>query len=238
MKLLVVGGAGLVGSVIRPSLAEEFECTYFDVRPIPNPGPNDIVGDVNDDATVQRAVQGQQAVVYLAMGIRPGTAKDVSDIDQAFNVNVRGWYRVLFHGQQCGIRRYVYASTLSVYNPLRSMPFIDESIPPTAFDPYGLSKRLGEQIGAAAVQKHPDTVIVAVRMCLPQRDEDWARLRSLPPEQRGYAQGPNDLRRLYLAALRLDKPGMHVVQTTGDIEGRQMPNTRAGQLLGWQPRDE
>lgn len=237
MKILVMGVAGMVGSIIRPALAREHDLVLFDMRPIPDARPQDIQGDVNDDHAVRQAMHDVEAVVYLAMGIKPGTFKDCGDIDAAFNVNVRGWYRVLHHGLAHGVRRFVYTSTLSVYSHLSRREPIDESVPADEWTPYGLSKRLGESIAQAATQRYPDATVICLRMCLPQTDQQWLALAGQTPRQRFWAQAPSDLRRLFLAALQCSRPGTHVVQTTGDIDNEHFPGTRAAELLGWRPEE-
>ena len=50
--------------------------------------------------------------------------------------------------------------------------------------------------------------------------------------------GPRDTCRLFLAALRLSEPGVHILQASGDVQGQHFPNTRVRELLGWEPRGE
>ena len=153
-------------------------------------------------------------------------------------MNVVGWYRFLREGLAAGVRRFVYASTLSVYGPSRPER-IDEQMPADSWDPYGVSKRQGEALCQAAASQCPDATIVVLRMVSPQDEAGWERLKVKRPKIRihHFAQGLNDLRRLYLAAVACARPGAHIVQTTGDTEGLYFPNTRATELLGWAPRD-
>jgi hypothetical protein len=43
------------------------------------------------------------------------------------------------------------------------------------------------------------------------------------------------MRRLFLAALNCDKPGFHLMQCSGDLMGKKIPNDRAREILGWMP---
>ena len=45
-------------------------------------------------------------------------------------------------------------------------------------------------------------------------------------------------RRLFLAAVALDRPGCHVVNTCGEVDGKMFDLTKARELLGWAPRGE
>ena len=228
MKVLVVGAAGYVGSILRPALEREHDCTYFDRREISRAEDRMIVGDVNDEAKVRRAVEGIEAIIYAPLGVKPGTQKDVGDIDASFGVNLRAWYRWLVIALEAGIRRFVYASSMSVYHSLDRRR-TDETMPADAWSAYGTSKRLAETVCESAAQAHPDITIVALRMYWPRNDQDW------PVNDVSFAQGPNDLRRLYLAALACDEPGAHIVQTTGDLDGSRHPHNAVAKLLGWTP---
>ena len=70
MRVLVVGGAGYVGTIIRPALAEHHDYYCYDRTKIEELGERSIVGDVGDSAAVKRVVKGAEAIVYLAMGVR------------------------------------------------------------------------------------------------------------------------------------------------------------------------
>jgi len=236
MNVLVIGGSGHVGSIIRPALRDAHNCTWYDVREIE--GESCIVGSVNDDAALRSALAGRDVVVYLAMGPFGGPKKIEADMDASFDVNTKGWYRTLLWGLEAGVRRFVYASSLSVYISPGSLPYIDETYPPDTWDIYGMSKRVSEFICQAAAQKYPDAAIVALRLTLPSSDAQWPVGPSKKAMLAKYTTGPKDLRRLFLAALGVEKPGAHIIQTSGDVKNEQVPNTRATELFGWSPRGE
>ena len=238
MKLLIVGGAGYVGSILRPAIESEFECTHFDLRPVQGAEDRTIVADVSDDEKVRQAVAGVDAVLYMAMGIGKVTYK-VNDIDTAFDVNVRGLYRFLQHSLSSGTTRFVYASTLSVYRHLGSDLPLHEGHPADAWETYGLSKRVGEFICQAATQEYPNSTVVAIRLNFPRNEADWPRHRYNPELPRNIcALGPNDARRLFISAIRLDKPGFHMAQASGDMEDKSYPNKQAHEILGWKPNND
>lgn len=238
MKVLVVGGAGYVGTILRPALHASHDCFCFDRHPVASIGERSIVADVADDEAVRHAVAGKEAVVYLAMGGREGQPLSVQDTDLAFNVNVRDAYRFFRHALRAGVRHFIYASTLSVYADHRKWSPRDETAAPDAWHPYGMSKRLAEHLCLAAAQHCPDAVVIVLRLLNPRNEEKFEKPLDDDQGRILCCMGPNDLRRLFLAALGCDRPGGHVVQTSGDVEGHSYPNTRAGDLLGWQPRGD
>jgi len=258
MKLLVVGGAGYVGSILRPALEAEHDCRYLDIKPIEGAGPDSIVGDVDDEATVRRAVEGVEGILWVAMGVPTGVHKNegCQNLDAAFDVNVRAYYRLLNIAHKLAVRRVVYASSLSVYkhcNARGKYP-LDENEVPDAFEPYGMSKRLGEFIGEAWANQQRERTFVALRLMWPRDDQDWPgneykRGRTWSLSRNGeklgvvesrqaaawHPTGPNDLRRLFVASLALEQPGAFAIQATGDLEGMAFPFKQAEEVLGWKP---
>ncbi|HBG77995.1 MAG TPA: hypothetical protein DDW84_03975 [Phycisphaerales bacterium] len=238
MKLLIVGGAGYVGSIVVPILEKEFECTHFDLHPVPGYEDRTIVADVCDEEKVRQAVVGMDAILYLAMGVGNRGKTDVSAIGPAFDVNVCGLYRFLCLSLAGGTKRFVYASTLSVYKNYH-LNTTDENSPADTWHTYGLSKRVGEFICSCAAQEYNSATITAIRLILPRNEKDWPDYRHDPQKPRnGFATGPKDTQRLFSAAVNFDKPGFHLLQASGDMEGKILPNKRVSEMLGWLPKNE
>lgn len=244
LRVLVVGGAGHVGGIIRESLEARHTVTYFDLNPVPGAENRTRVGSVTDEDAVAEAVADVEAVVYLAMG--RATEKPAADgkpdgLQSMFDVNTQGVYRVLRQALKAGVRRFIYASSLSVYARLGRPSVVDESDEPDAFHSgYGLTKRLGERVCEMAGMNHPDAIIVGLRLIHPLSDSQHVDyLANLEAHRRRgtwfAALAPGDTRRLFLAALALDKPGVHMLQTSGDLSGERYPNDTARALLGWEP---
>jgi nucleoside-diphosphate-sugar epimerase len=243
MKLLIVGGAGYVGSILRPALEQAYDCYHLDFTPIPEVNGRQIVADLNDEDAVRRAVYQKDALLFLAMGkivVRntPGHRRKDFEIEPIFNVNATGYYRVLSEAMREGVRRVVYASTLSVYSGIGGGGRrVNEHDLPNATDAYGVTKRLGEVMNDMFAQKHREATLVSLRLMWPRNEKDWPG-NEYKRDVAWCPTGPNDLRRLFLAALDCRTPGSHVVQATGDLEDRHFPNIQAQALLGWRPRGE
>jgi nucleoside-diphosphate-sugar epimerase len=238
MKLLIIGGAGYVGKILRPTLEERHDCSYLDLNPIPGAEDRCLVGDLNDPALLEQALRGRESVVWLAAGVNPDAKprEMYTDTDLAFDVNVKGFYRVLRGAELAGIKRFVYASSLSVHGVCHDREHypVDEAEPPTAWDAYGMSKRLGEYMGEAWVQRRPEATFVGLRLLRPRNEEDWPYFH-YRPGRFWYPIGPNDLRRLFLAAIALERPGVYIMQASGDLGGEAFPNSRVAAVLGWRP---
>ncbi len=247
MKVLVIGAAGYVAGIVRPALESLHECSYLDTRPVsPTSVPHQRLfqGSVNDDDVLKQALENQDAVIYLAMGVKPGTPtdgplKNVDDIDNVFDVNVKGLYRSLYFALQTGVRRFIYTSSINVYHKgFQQTDILDENVPTGAWYPYGISKRLGEFLCQAAAEHYNDATIIALRLLLPLNDADWQADVKLPVRKHPHRQGPQDMRRLILASLQCNTPGCHVLLTTGDLRGQRFSNRKAAELLQWIPTGE
>ncbi len=240
MKLLIIGGAGYVGSILRPTLEAAYNCYHLDLVPIEGVADNrQFVADLNDEHALRSAAYQKDALLFLAMGKAPTQPADgphpTRDTDFAFDVNAKGYYRAVSTALQEGVRRIVYASSLSVYRlSAHRCGTLDESMSPDSTDPYGMTKRLGEEINNVFASAFKDATLTSLRLMWPRNEKDWPG-NEFKPGQYWYPTGPSDLRRLFLAALECRIPGSHILQATGDLEEKAFSHTRVYQLLGWKP---
>jgi nucleoside-diphosphate-sugar epimerase len=234
LSLLVTGGAGYVGSIIKPVFEQQHHARYLDIKPVADVGDRMILGDVNDDELVAKSLEGVESIVWLAMGKKPDTRGGENDTGFAFNVNVTGFYRVLFAAVKAGVRRFVYTSSMSVYDHCGSEKHhpLAEDKPADAWRPYGASKRVAEMIGEAATRDFPGLCFVSLRLMWPRTDADWPG-NEYKSGAHWQPLGPNDTRDLFSAAIRFYQPGFYAFTCTGDVEGINYPQTRARDILGW-----
>ncbi|MFI9550914.1 NAD-dependent epimerase/dehydratase family protein [Nonomuraea endophytica] len=229
MRVLVVGAAGEVGRMIIPALAARHELRLFDPRP--SLQGDWFVGSVTDPEAVAAAVEGQDAVVYLAMGRKEGWRDGPGWAISHFDVSVKGLYLTLSAAARAGAGHVVYASSMSVFagylhRDYAADPAADE------VDAYGLTKRLGEQVCEAAAREH-GMQVVALRLAAPMPDEEWLSCASMPERVVGTAAG--DVARAFLAALDHSGPfGAYPV--TGDREREFLDWHPTRDALGWEPR--
>jgi nucleoside-diphosphate-sugar epimerase len=156
-RYLVTGGAGFIGSNLVEALLrrgdevvvlddfstgrrENLEQTLRD-RPRGAPEPRIIEGDIRDPATTRAAVQGVTHVLHQAA--LPSVQRSVEDPAASHEVNATGTLNLLIAARDAGVRRFVYASSSSVYGDSPTLPKL-ETMAPAPLSPYAVSKLAGE----------------------------------------------------------------------------------------------
>lgn len=169
-RLLVIGGAGRVATMVLPTLVDEHDVRVFDLA-APRMDVDYVIGDVLDPVAVAAAMHGRDTLVFMAMGPMAdwGTPAQAA---AHLTVATAGLYVALDAAAAAGVGHAVYTSSLSVYDarPDGSRP--DDAEPPDAQGFYGLAKRFGEQVCASAVARTAMSA-VALRLCYPTPDDQW-----------------------------------------------------------------
>jgi UDP-glucuronate 4-epimerase len=114
-------------------------------------------GDIRDAGALARLPSDIDTVVHIAAraGVRPSLAQPAL----YFDVNVTGTLRLLELARERGIRRFVFASSSSVYGNNREVPFSEEHRVDNPISPYAASKRAGELLGHTYHHLHGITCI-------------------------------------------------------------------------------
>jgi dTDP-4-dehydrorhamnose reductase len=241
LKLLIVGGAGYVGQLVCPAIDQEHDCTHYDQRPVSGAEDRTIIADVNDDDAIKDAVRDFEGVLYMAMGTDDTGLESSQLVDPAFDVNVKGLYRFVSISLHSGVNWFCYVSSLSVYEGTTAPHnlAINERVGADSWGPYGMSKRIGEFLCESLWRVFPQSVVLSLRLCLPKSEEDWLKwqkyVKDEPRRKFLPALGPESTRQLFLAALRCNKPGCHILNTTGDVDQNEYDNSATKLLLGWEP---
>src|SRR6266852_4950307 len=156
MKILIAGGAGYVGSVLIPRLLERgYKVDVVDLFWFGNHLPRQ-VGTLNKDIfqlTVED-LEPYDQVVFMA-GLSNDPMAEFSPAKN-FVFNAAAPSYLAYIAKIAGVKRYVYASSCSVYGYTENELF-DETRPVSSTYPYGISKLQGEQ---AALQLIDDNFSV------------------------------------------------------------------------------
>lgn len=151
MRILVIGGAGMLGSALVEHLSAAGHTVRSFDRDLSSPaaeGVEVITGDIRSLEAVQSACAGMDAVIHTASLVNqtPGKSQLMDDI------NLGGTANVITACQDQGVPRLVYTSSVDVVFDGTPIHGGDETIPyPTHhLDHYGHTKMLAEQAVIAA----------------------------------------------------------------------------------------
>jgi len=144
MSILIVGGAGYIGSQTAKRVAQAglqplvFDNLVYGHRWAVKWGPL-VEGDLADAALIRRVLEQHQvsAVVHFAAYAYVG--ESVIDPRKYFRNNVAGTLNLLDAMVDVGVRDIVFSSTCAVYGEPVRVP-IDEQHPKNPVSPYGESK--------------------------------------------------------------------------------------------------
>jgi nucleoside-diphosphate-sugar epimerase len=164
-RVLITGAEGLIGSVLRERLPDEYELRALTWRPVE--GLASHVGDIADLEAIRPAFAGIDAVVQLA-----GHATMDATWEQALHSNIIGVRNVFEAAASAGVERVVFASSNhavgrfendgmpGIYRPgQRDYPIVDHRVPWRPDSLYGVSKSFGEAIGRYYAEVHGLTVL-------------------------------------------------------------------------------
>jgi UDP-glucose 4-epimerase len=151
MKILVVGGAGYIGSICTEILLNEgHEAAVFDKldeghRRAVDSRAKFIEGDLADREKIQAALSSTRpdAVMHFAASALVG--ESMRDPSKYFRNNISNGLNLLDAMMATRVERIVFSSTCAIFGPPERVP-IDETAPARPINPYGESKLAYEKI--------------------------------------------------------------------------------------------
>ena len=179
MKVTMIGGSGFVGTRLLNLLKDypkEYECKNVDLLPSHFFNDLTVIGDVRDQASMDRELKDADIVILLAAQHRD----DVTPISLYYDTNVGGMQTTLKAMEKNGCKRIIFFSSVAVYGLNKVNP--DEEHPKDPFNHYGKSKWQAEQVLQEWYKTHQDWNINIVRptVIFGERNRGNVSLRSLP----------------------------------------------------------
>lgn len=145
MKLLVVGGAGYVGShCVKRLVASGHAVTVFDNlsaghRAAVDPRANFVEGDLGDPATLDGLFEGGRYDAVMHFAALLDVNESVREPLKYWRNNVTNTLHLLECMRAHGVRRFVFSSTCAVYGEPEDLP-VTEDLAKTPISPYGCTK--------------------------------------------------------------------------------------------------
>src|SRR5438477_3047028 len=151
MKILVVGGAGYIGSICAELLLNQSHAVaVFDNlseghRRALDHRAEFIEGDLADSETTAEPLMRLRpdAVMHFAANALVG--ESMQNPSKYFRNNVAAGINLLDAMLEASVRRFVFSSTCAIFGPPERVP-IDETLPQRPINPYGESKLAFEKI--------------------------------------------------------------------------------------------
>jgi nucleoside-diphosphate-sugar epimerase len=164
--IVVTGASGRLGRRVVQLLVDQNRAVLATDRSATDDLPAEFVRcDLGDAKAVEGILKDAEAVVH--MGAIPGPLRE--DPRVIFENNVASAFNVMMSAAELGLRRVVFSSSAfgmgwahdgNAFVPLY-LP-LDEEHPMMPFEPYGLSKQVGEDIGRM-IARNSNTTVVSLR---------------------------------------------------------------------------
>jgi UDP-N-acetylglucosamine/UDP-N-acetylgalactosamine 4-epimerase len=152
-RFLITGGAGFIGSNLveylvihgagKIRILDNLATGFMEnLEPfLENPSVEFIKGDIKDQQTCMQACRDVDYVLHqAALGSVPRSVNDPVSSNEA---NVTGFLNMLVAAKENTVKRFVYASSSSVYGDSPHLPKVEEQIG-NPLSPYAVTKRVDE----------------------------------------------------------------------------------------------
>ena len=160
MKILVTGGAGFIGShTTERLLSDGHEVAILDCF---NDYYNPVIkranirafadrvqvfeDDLRDAAAVDRVISTFKPDAIIHLAARAGVRPSIEQPELYIDTNIKGTFYLLEACRKHGCKRFVFASSSSVYGVNKKIPFAEEDPILQTISPYAMTKMAGEQI--------------------------------------------------------------------------------------------
>ena len=152
-RVLVTGGAGFIGSSLCHDLLErDNDVVCLDnfatgkkenIKELKGNARFKLIeGDIRDTEVCKKAVKGVDIVLHqAALGSVP---RSIADPATTNAVNINGFLNMIIATRDAGIKRFVFASSSSVYGDSTELPKVEERTG-KVLSPYAITKLVNEE---------------------------------------------------------------------------------------------
>lgn len=167
MRILFVGATGMIGHQVVPMLAKNFDLKLVALHAASIEGLPVAACDITDFAQVMALMENVDAVVNCAIETWPhddGPLKNLEYADRMLHyheggieVNVRGAYHLYEAAARCGVKKFVFISSMTAVMGRPLYEHIERDAAPRPESFYACTKLFGEDLGSvyARDEKRP-----------------------------------------------------------------------------------
>jgi nucleoside-diphosphate-sugar epimerase len=227
--LAITGGAGRIGTALRPLLRSHYRLRLIDVRTLPESpveGEEAVEADVAELATAEQVLQGADAVLHLA-----GNPSPSATWDEVKQTNVEGTYAVFEAARRQGANKVILATTnhvMGMYMLDKAFPIgIEQPIRPDSY--YAVSKAFGEALARYYADAF-DMSMICIRI-------GWFVERPHVRRGLGLWISPRDMAQLVRLALETPRR-FGLYNGTSNNSAAEWDLTSARHELGYIPQDD
>src|ERR1043166_2176089 len=154
MRILVTGGAGFIGShLVEKLLSVGHEVVILDdFNDFYDPQIKhaNIAGfakdvtvchvDLRENDSVRNAFRRQEVDIVVHLAARAGVRPSIQSPRLYYDTNIIGTLHLLEAASVTGVKRFIFASSSSVYGASKTVPFSEEQHLTQTLSPYGATK--------------------------------------------------------------------------------------------------
>lgn len=168
MRVLVTGGTGFIGShtcvellerahdvFILDNLSNSKEDVVTRIALIAGRKPTFVLGDVRDVEATRRLLEGAQVDAVIHFAAMKAVGESCQQPLRYFDNNIAGTLALLQAMQACGVQRFVFSSSATVYGEPDACP-IPETAATRVTSPYGRTKLVCEQLISGLTTAHTE----------------------------------------------------------------------------------
>lgn len=156
-KILITGATGFIGSALVERLKSEYRVICHSKTVDNSPSNGDFFQlDINGNSNWKKYLNNVDTIIHLA-AVAHNKSNDNNYINE---VNVDGTINLASQAAQCGVKRFIFISSIGVLGNSTSTPFSELSVP-APHSQYAESKLLAENtLLKIAQESHLEVVII------------------------------------------------------------------------------
>ncbi|MFX0136348.1 MAG: GDP-mannose 4,6-dehydratase [Candidatus Hodarchaeota archaeon] len=162
MAILVTGGAGFIGSHLVERLLEQekeviaidnfdpFYSSKIKEKNIESAQKNNnfhlYKEDILNSSAIEKIFKNNNIDIVVHLAAKAGVRPSIKDPIGYYKVNVEGTINLLEACKNFGVRKFIFASSSSVYGNNQKVPFVEDDNVDFPISPYAASKKAAELI--------------------------------------------------------------------------------------------